>query len=83
MRWRRANADAYVFAALKAKDLATLLHIHILQLYQIKTQYKAQYITYKMIQFLILLYNEHGSILISLVSRGTHFQKQCKSLNIT
>jgi len=45
MRWRRANADAYVFAALKAKDFATLLHIHTLQLYQIKTQYEAQYRT--------------------------------------
>jgi len=45
MRWRRANADAYVFAALKAKDFATLLHIHTLQLHQIKTQYEAQYRT--------------------------------------
>jgi len=82
MRWRRANADAYVFAALKAKDFATLLHIHTLQLYQITTQYEAQYLTYKMLQFLNLLYNEHGGILISLVSRGIYFQQQCKNLNI-
>jgi hypothetical protein len=51
IRWRRANADEYVFAALKAKDLATLLHIHTLELYKIKMKYKAEYCICKSLSY--------------------------------